>query len=102
MNEQGLAEEHARLCVEYEAYNTQLKREWLAESRHRGNRWDGTGDVYEVMRPEEQAKVHAVIDHWKEYITPLAEEWWKKRGWKIVWPEDDSQPVQLYHMASAT
>ena len=83
------------LDEEYRAYISELKVSWLVQ-----NRFD-SWDVYEVMRPEERKKVHQRIAQWGRYITPFAEAWWKKRGYAVVWPDDDSKPMQVCKLEAA-
>lgn len=80
------------LSVEYQAYVEGLRVDWLAQNQVKSR------DVYEVMRPEEQAGVHQRIAQWGYYITPFAEAWWKERGFGITWPEDNSKPIQVYRL----
>lgn len=77
------------LNKEYRAYIDKLKADWLSRNRMR------SGDVYETMRPEERHDVHRRIGAWTRYITPLAEAWWKERGYAVIWPEDDSKPMKV-------
>ena len=83
------------LNAQYEAYVRGLKADWLAQ-----NRVDSK-DVWEVMHPSEREKVYQAIDRWVAYITPLAEAWWKERGYGVVWPADDSKPMQVYKLQAA-
>ena len=80
------------LNAEYEAYIRPLRAEWIAQNR------PVSRDVYEVRRPEEQAEVHRCIDRCQQYITPLAEAWWRERGFGVIWPDDDSKPMQVYRL----
>jgi len=80
------------LNKEYEAYVNSLIPAWLAQNRMRSN------NVYEVMRPEERAEVRERIAKWSRYITPLAEAWWKERGYRVVWPTYNSKPMQVYKL----
>lgn len=82
------------LNAEYEVYVRELRREWFAKNQPRVD----SGDVYEVMRPDDKARVRGCIDRWKKYITPIAETWWKERGYGVVWLDDDSKPMQLYRL----
>jgi len=84
--------EVTNLNKEYEHYITKLKREWLSENRPQ------TTELYELMDEEERGKVHACMRNWSSYITPLAEKWWKERGYGCIWPEDDSKPMQIYKL----
>lgn len=85
-----LLKEVSALDVEFQAYIRKLKAEWLCNNRVESR------DVYEVMRPEEQAEVHQRIDQWARYITPFAEEWWKRRGFGVVWPDDNSKQMKVF------
>src|SRR4051812_18960019 len=76
------------LLAEFSTYEGKLRATWLAENRPRSN------ELYELMRPEERAQVHACMARWAAYITPLAEAWWEERGYEITWPDDDSKPVR--------
>jgi len=96
MNKSASAQSEVDVLTEkYRKYIGKLKAEWLS-----GNRV-ASRDVYEVMRPNERAEVHQRIAAWGEYITPFAETWWKERGYTIVWPADNSKPVQLCKSAAA-
>jgi len=77
------------LWQEFRAYVESLQRSWAARNRVHSK------DVYEVMRPKERAEVDACIAGWARHITPLAEAWWKERGYGVVWPDDNAQPMQL-------
>lgn len=50
-------------------------------------------NVIEVMSPAERERLNKVPAEWEAYITPLAEAWWKKHGYKIIWPEKNDQPT---------
>lgn len=84
------------LNKQFEAYIRKLRVEWIAKNRVHSQ------DVYEVMRPEEQARVRGIAAQWPKYITPLAEAWWSARGYGLTWPNDDSQPVKIHKLSSAT
>lgn len=90
-----MQEEFDALDKEYREYICRLRSEWILQNRVHSN------DVYEVMRPEEQARVHSRIDQYKRHITPIAEAWWKKRGFRVVWPDDDSMPMKLHKIEVA-
>lgn len=77
------------LSAEYKTYINGLRADWLAQNRVKSK------DVYEVMRPEEQALVHRRIAEWADYVTPYAEAWWKERGYGVKWPDDNSKPMQV-------
>ncbi len=83
------------LNKQYRAYILKLREAWLSQHRPHSR------DVYEVMRPEEREKVHQLITQWGRYVTPLAEAWWKERGYGVVWPADDSKPMQVYKLEAA-
>ena len=83
------------LYGEYRAYIDRLKADWLSQNRVNSR------DIYEVMSPEEQAQVHQSIAQWGRYVTPLAEAWWRERGYGITWPTDDSEPMRLHKLGAA-
>ncbi len=87
--------EFVALDEEYRAYIDKLKAGWLSKDRVTSK------NVYEVMRPEERAQVHQRIARWGRYVTPFAEAWWKERGYGVVWPDDDSKPMQVYKLEAA-
>lgn len=87
--------EFEALDKEFQAYIGRLKTEWLASNRSRSK------DVYEVMRPQERTEVHHCIDRWGKYVTPFAEAWWKVRGYEVVWPDDNSKPMQVRKLDAA-
>ena len=77
------------LNAEYRRYIDKIQVKWLAQNRVNSR------DVYEVMRPAERAEVHQRITEWGTFITPLAEAWWKERGYGVIWPDDDSKPMRV-------
>lgn len=81
---------------QYATYIDDLKSEWLAENRIRSNGFGS--DCYETMNPTQREEVHNRINQWERYITPLAEAWWKERGYGIIWPDDNAQPMKLYKL----
>lgn len=88
MSEGSYASQVAALEIEFQTYVEKLKRDWLSKNRSTSR------DVFEVMRPREKEEVYHRIDEWGRYITPLAEAWWSQRGWAVIWPDDNSQPMQ--------
>jgi len=95
MDASAVQAEQQALGQEYEAYIRKLKVEWLAKNRIT------SGDVYEVMRPHEREKVHQRMAEWGTYVTPFAEAWWKERGFGVIWPEKESEPIQVYKLEQA-
>lgn len=91
------------LDKKFREYVNKLKADWLAKNPARVARdiFGVQKDVYEVMRPQDRAEVDGVIARWKDYITPIAEAWWKERGYAVVWPDDDSKPMKYYKLKSA-
>jgi hypothetical protein len=87
-------EQFNALNLEYGEYIGELKRKWLAENRMISNGILAS-NVYETMDTEERAEVHGLINEWGQYITPLAEAWWKARGYKVIWPNDNEQNIKL-------
>lgn len=80
------------LNKEYKAYISILRTKWCAENNTRSE------NVFEVMRPKDRAEVRRRIAKWADYMTPLAEAWWRNRGYGVVWPEDSSEPIQIYKL----
>jgi hypothetical protein len=80
---------------EFRAYVDDLKRKWSS-----GMRVDSK-DVYEVMSARDRERVDNIIDAWGRYITPFAEAWWKERGYGVVWPDDNKEPMQVHKLESA-
>lgn len=50
------------------------------------------------MHPHERTEVAEKMSAWERYITPLAEDWWKKRGYGVRWPDDNSEPMKVYEL----
>lgn len=80
------------LWEEHKAYVGDLKATWLVQNRMNSR------NVLEVMPPQERAEVHRRIAEWARYITPLAEAWWKERGYRVVWPDDNSKSMQVFKL----
>lgn len=89
-------EDVAALFEEHIQYIEKLKARWLSRNRVRSR------DVYEVMRPEDREKVHQKIRDWGIYIAPIAEAWWKERGYGVLWPDDNSKPMRVYKLKAQT
>lgn len=88
-NAADIQAEVTELNNKFEKYIGELKRKWIAKNRiHSRN-------VLEVMDPMERAEVERRIDAWGTYITPFAEAWWKERGYIVIWPQDNSRPMQV-------
>lgn len=83
------------LNEEFITYVEQLRREWLAKNRPH------TINVWEVMHPFEREQVEQCRADWGKYITPLAEAWWRERGYGVMWPNDNSQPMKVYKLETA-
>lgn len=81
------------LCEEFKLYIDELKTKWNGDNRPPQFR-----DVYEVLRPDERKQIEDHINHWGIYIKPIAEAWWKERGYEVNWPDDNSKPVGYYKL----
>ncbi len=81
------------LDIEYRAYIARLRADWDAHHPFRSN------DVFEVMRPEERRRLQQHIEQWGRYVEPFAEAWWKERGYGVIWPDDNSKPMQVHKLA---
>lgn len=79
----------------FRAYVDNLKNTWVVQHRI------DSRDVYELMAPLERERVDVMIAQWSRYITPLAEAWWQERGYRVVWPDDNSQPMEVFKLETA-
>lgn len=93
MSKAASEQKFEQLNQQFCEYCNLLRTEWLKDNR------SSSHNVYEVMNDKEKLEVDNIITRWKLYITPLAESWWKERGFGITWPEDDSKPVQIYEFS---
>ena len=75
---------------EYALFVSQTRAKWLSQNRLRSN------NVLETLTDREREEVGWIINRWEHYITPLAEEWWKARGYGIIWPTESSQNCKYY------
>jgi|GEM_PF-2508023 len=82
------------LDKQYVAHIKPLKFAWIQANRVNSR------DVYEVMTPDQQDEIKRRLAGYPEYITPLAEAWWRERGYGVTWPDDDSQPMNVYKLAA--
>ena len=80
------------LCKEHRKYIEEIRFRWLPNNQIESTR------VYEIMYPHEQERVHQKISEWEKYITPISEAWWKERGYGVVWPENNTDPVGYYRL----
>jgi hypothetical protein len=80
------------LFRQHRSYIEDLQRKWLVGKRSRSR------DVYEVMSPADREEVHQTIRAWGRYIEPIAEAWWRERGYGVIWPEDNTKPMQVYKL----
>ena len=74
-----------------------LQKEWLQENNHRPKAWR----LYE-LDAEERQRVDGVIRNWEEYVTPLAEAWWRERGFGVRWPKKSSESCEYYKLKTAS
>jgi hypothetical protein len=95
MNDGASAQTETDLNNEFRLYVENLKAAWLRQNQMNSR------DVFEVMRPEERAKVHGTIRQWERYITPLVEAWWKERGYGVTWPDHNLKPMQVHKLVVA-
>lgn len=78
------------LSKEYRVYIKGLRAGWRAKNQVKSR------DVYELMSEIERSQVSYRIAKWARYITPLAEAWWRERGYRVEWPDDDSKPMKVF------
>jgi hypothetical protein len=83
------------LQEEFKNYVEELKRKWLAQNKIY------SVNVLEAMTKIELDEVKRRIRQWGVYIQPLAEAWWKERGYGVTWPDDDSKPVRYHKLETA-
>lgn len=81
------------LNVQYQTFIEELQVRWLQENNTRPQAWR----LYE-LDAEERQRVDGVTRRWGQYITPIAENWWKERGFGIVWPETLSETCKIYKL----
>ena len=81
------------LKEKYKNFIERLKRKWLRNNNHPPKVWR----LYE-SDTEERQRVDGVIRNWELYVTPIAEKWWRRRGFGIRWPEKSSDPCQIYQL----
>jgi len=73
------------LHTEYEAHMKELRSQWMRQN----NTMINHPDCYEVMRDRDREEVHAIMRRYEAYITPIAEKWWKDRGFTLHWPTEE-------------
>ncbi len=86
------------LSQKYRLFIQDLKSKWLVENRTRSRGLGFGNDCYETMSPNQRKDVDNKIKQWGIYITPLAEAWWKERGYGVIWPDDDKENMKLYKL----
>ncbi len=84
-----------QLCPDYRAYIEQLRTAWLETKRVTSKK------VLELMCPDERAEVDVRVAEWARHVTPLANAWWKERGYGVIWPADDTKPEQHFKLEPA-
>jgi len=52
------------------------------------------------MNERNREEVDNIIAIWGRYITPLAEAWWEERGYRVVWLNNNSKPIQLHKLVN--
>ncbi|MCA9353701.1 hypothetical protein KC842_02410 [Candidatus Nomurabacteria bacterium] len=94
-----LKKEHARLNKQYEKFIFKLRWDFFSK---RENKIPTSDKVVEIMTQQEREDLRRLqsvaINRWNEYVTPIAEKWWRDRGWGVIWPDDDSKPMQAYKL----
>lgn len=81
------------LNKEYKKFIERVQKRWLRDNNRPTKEWR----LYE-LDAEERRRVDGVIHGWEQYVTPVAERWWKRRGFGIRWPEKSSDPCQIYKL----
>jgi len=81
------------LNEEYKKFIERAQKRWLRDNNRPPKAWR----LYE-LDAEERQRVDRVIRGWEHYVTPVAERWWKRRGFGICWPKKSSDPCQIYKL----
>ena len=81
------------VCKEWDAHLEQIRRTWRDQNQ--------MINVFEVMSTEEKKEVQRRLEEWSRSITPIAEEWWKSRGYEVIWPADNTQPMTFRKIATS-
>ena len=84
--------EFETLCKEHREYIETIRLAWLSYNQITSNR------VYEAMHEHEKVAVHEKVSEWESYITPISESWWNKKGYGVVWPKNNTDPVGYYRL----
>lgn len=86
---------------QYKVFIDRCRRQWLQKNNKPPSfSMFGGGGLYE-LDPEERARVDRVIRNWGKHITPIAERWWRRRGFGIRWPDKSSDPCQFFKLETA-
>lgn len=93
--EQTEQAEFKELCKQFKEYAEDLKRKWDTQNPLH------TVNVLEVMSRTELEQVQRHLQRWASYVEPLAEAWWKERGYGVKWPADNSKPVSYHKLQSS-
>jgi hypothetical protein len=92
MTEAEIKEEFDSLNPLYEKYIRELQAKWYRKNPFRSDK------VIEIWDAHDRERANSYTADWAYYVTPFAEAWWKERGYGIIWPDDDSQPVAFYKL----
>lgn len=84
------------LNKDYKSFIERLKKRWLRYNNHPPEHWV----LYELDEGV-QKRVARTIRHWEEYMSPIAEKWWGRRGCGVIWPEKSSDPCKIYRLEAA-
>ena len=90
--------EFDRLDAEFKLFVTDLQREWLASNKPQIK---NVAPVAMTNRHERE-NIESTQSKWRAYITPIAEEWWLGRGYKVIWPDCDTDPVKYERIENST
>jgi len=85
--------DRARLLdIEYQRFISNERIKWHIENRFHSR------NVWEVMSEYERKEVAEYTKKWARHITPISEKWWKERGYGVIWPENDEDPMKVYEL----
>lgn len=80
------------LDMEYQQFIAAERVKWNAENHIHSN------NVWETMYEFEREACRSLVKKWEYHITPISEKWWKDRGYGVIWPEDNKDPMKVYKL----
>ena len=84
------------LMPQFKRLIERLRTRWLQKNNH-----PPAGEGLYELDEQARKRVDGVIRRWEEIVTPIAERWWKHRGFGIKWPEKSSETCKIYKLQRA-